>query len=105
MFEVGKEVICIKTHDEGVFKKGDEFLLLGIRKSCCGIELDVGKEKYSHTDFIHCIECDSIRSLNGSVWWFSSSRFAPKSEITEIEALYIENEIAELLNVKMEDLI
>jgi hypothetical protein len=79
MFEVGKKVICIKNHSQGVVKKGDVRELLGIRKALCkcgGLDLDIGIATHNVANN-NCIVCN-MQSLDiGGIYWFDSRIFAP----------------------------
>lgn len=84
-FYVGQEVVAKQDHEQGAFKKGDEFKITSIRLGCCGYFVTVGimsKHNYSH--YASCTTC-GIRHPNpiGSEWLFFASRFAPKIEISE----------------------
>ena len=78
MFEVGKRVIAIIDHNHGLFKKGDVFELIGIKKSPCKcneIDLNIGIiNKYKGQ---HCSKCGSFWIKNDDYSWYSSTRFAP----------------------------
>lgn len=79
MFEVGKKVICIKTHTQGVVKAGQVFDLMGIRKSdckCSSIQLDIGlKNPYQVGQRVLC-QC-GIVCIETRIYWLGSTLFAP----------------------------
>lgn len=88
-FHIGQRVVAIKGHDFGFFKKGDEFTVLQIRKSCCQWVIDIGvSTKYSS---FRCAICKSSVAPN----WFACSRFAPIQEISNETFESIEQWIAE----------
>jgi len=79
MFEVGKKVICIKDHSQGVVKKGQIFELHAIKKGVCGcglIVFDIGKQNYC--DHYVCGSCnkDQLPNKDG-IYWLGSILFAP----------------------------
>jgi len=78
-FYVGQEVVAIKDHPQGDFKKGQEFIIQGIRRQpCCGdILIDIGvKIDY---DKMKCSVCGRIYDAD---YYYSSSRFAPKQHLS-----------------------
>jgi len=92
-FEVGKKVIAIGNHSQGKFRKGDVFILDGIKKSHCTCKpfvLDIGiKSEYP---FSRCPICD-YRYVSDSVWWVGSNYFAPYDDsLSELTAEDILNE-------------
>lgn len=94
-FEVGKEVVAIKDHHQGPFKKGDTFMLNAIRKGCCSycsLQLDVGIIDESYDDYTQCDSCGNI--LNEKKWWFNSKYFVHLDDIS----------ISELIEVLQEEL-
>lgn len=75
-FEVGKKVICVKAHSQGVVKRGQVFELLGIKKGYCicnNYVLDVGI--LNKWVFGGCRKCEIIEPC--SIHWLSSVLFAP----------------------------
>jgi len=73
-FYVGQKVVAIKDHSQGVFKKGDEFVVLNIMKNCCNWQIDVGIKGTSHVGQCTCGH-DFIK--NASVWWVNQRCFTP----------------------------
>jgi hypothetical protein len=76
-FYIGQEIIAIKNHSQGFFKKGDEFIVTGIIKTCCSFSVSVGIT--ATTDEGQCMRCGAIYKLN-SESLFNSHCFAPKIE-------------------------
>jgi len=77
-FKIGQEIVCIKSHSLSLFKKGDEFVIQGIKKEkCCNtITLDIGLK----FDFIlaRCV-CGKETEWDN---YFGSSLFVPKQELS-----------------------
>lgn len=69
-FEVGKKVICIKTHSGNKFKKGEVYTLLAKKKGCKDIKLvlDIGIEAVR----TRCPNCGKVLG-EGSLWADSAS--------------------------------
>lgn len=85
-FYVGQEVVATKTHGQGIFKRGDDFVVLGIKKSGCGCGhwvVDIGVPAVVNADgegLLHCHYCRNLWVDGDGVWWLNSNAFAPKVE-------------------------
>ncbi len=82
-FYVGQEVVAIKDHPEGRFKKGQEFKIQGIRQSCCTIQVNIGI-KYdfkNYNGYSICSKCMSQTKSDGYSWYNQMS-FAPKQHLS-----------------------
>lgn len=100
-FEVGGKVICVKTHQNGVVRKGEVYVLLAISKSPCGCKhklFDIGKRAKDETGSgLWHIECDVCYKKSTSstcdVHWLSSLRLLPYDDsLSELTAEDILNE-------------
>lgn len=78
MFEVGKKVVCIKTHSQGVVVEGKIYIVNNIDTcpKCGAIQLDVGIS--SDRNYGLCI-CNK-RKVNNGIHWLSSRIFRPLDE-------------------------
>jgi len=78
-FKVGKKVVAIKSHSAGFFKKGQEFILIGIKeRSCCGnLVLDIGFK----SDYFTGTQCNCGK-INEYDSYFSASSFRPIDELS-----------------------
>ena len=77
-FYVGQEVVAIKDHSRGLFKKRDEFVIQGIKEGCCVVELNVGiKTNYTT---ITCVYCGK---QTANYDYYCASSFAPKQQLSE----------------------
>ena len=79
---IGQPIVAIKNQQQGRFKKGQEFIIMGLtQKQCCDktILIDIG---FGITT--HCRICDRSNGFAG----YGSDLFAPLdvdiSELTEI---------------------
>ena len=86
MWYIGQPIVAIRDHSASNFKKGQEFIIHGIKKSFCGcsnILINIGIST-NHTH-IRCTYCGK-RELNDS--YYSENCFAPLdqdiSQLTEI---------------------
>jgi len=83
---IGQPIVAIRNHSQGIFKKGQEFSISGIRLCPCGcnmIQIDISIK--SGTEW----ECDKSKYReHTAIWWLSERNFAPLdqdiSELTEI---------------------
>lgn len=83
-FYVGQEVVANCDHNQGAFKKGDEFKITSIKEGCCEWEVTIGVMAPPHfSNYARCQICDN-RQYNpvGNEWFFRASRFSPKLEIS-----------------------
>lgn len=83
-FYVGQEIVAIKDHSQGDYKKGDEFVILGIKKGCCNVLLNIGiiYDFKGYSGFTECLICGNIAKSDGYCW-YSQSCFAPKQQLSE----------------------
>lgn len=86
---IGQEILCIKTHSEGLVKKGEIYTIKGLQKSNCKcheIEIDVGV--IGDSSLGECLVCNTTFKKSISIWWFSEKLFVPleynQEEINEL---------------------
>ena len=91
-FYIGQDIVCIKTHSQGLVKEGDIFTVKGVKASFCKCKiviLNVGL--LSKSIYAHCAVCEC--EIESDMYhWFSESLFAPLDTLTDI------SEIEEILN-------
>lgn len=75
-FYVGQRVVALRSHWQGYFEKGEEFIVVGIRKPCCVWVIDVGIPN-KHMGCV-CSKC-GYGEFNVNAW-FAIEDFAPISE-------------------------
>lgn len=95
--EVGKQVICIKSHSLGVVKKGEIYMVNAIKKDCCfDFVLDVGIEdnRTSPTGYTDCSICNKS-TRHDYIWWIAIELFAPLMDISELESILNKKQIKE----------
>jgi len=78
-FFVGQEVVAIKDHSQGNFKKGNEFVIRGIKEDCCLITLDVGIK--TDKTFMNCRFCGNRKENDN---YYDSNCFSPKQELSQL---------------------
>jgi hypothetical protein len=76
---IGQEIVCIKTHSQGLVKRGGIYTIMGLQPSKCkceGVDINVGivgdAKSYSL-----CSDCHHIWFDFSSVHWFGEQLFAP----------------------------
>ena len=67
------KVICVKTHSQGVVKRGVVYPVYAISECGCGINYDVGIKPKSFLRF--CSGCNKLYS--GNIHWIASELFRP----------------------------
>lgn len=87
---IGQEIVCIKTHSEGVVLKGQVYTIKDIKQVCqCGVLLDVGIRINSDLigKIVKCRHCYSVY-YKDNAHWILETLFAPLdfdiSELTEL---------------------
>lgn len=80
-FRINEEVVCVKTHPDGVVKEGLTYTIRAIKKeecSCGYIVVDVGVVNNEDIgNRLICQVCGAYDGINQGVWWFDHKRFAP----------------------------
>lgn len=85
-FYIGQEVVAIRDHSMGFFKKGQEFTVLGIKKSCCEWDVNIG-HTYNfniYSGYAICGICNK-KELSDKYMHYSSICFAPKQHISSFK--------------------
>ena len=78
MFRIGQEIVAIRSHSKGVFKRGDIFLVLGVSVppcKCFDFLVDIGREATFKQ--MHCSKCDGVFEHNDTIYWFANENFVP----------------------------
>jgi hypothetical protein len=78
MFEIGKKVICVKTHSQGVVAEGKIYMIRDLRTcpTCNVLQIDVGVKSNNVLGF--CI-CKNKNPTHG-IHWLSNKLFRPLDE-------------------------
>jgi hypothetical protein len=88
MFRVGQEIVAIRNHSRGSFKKGDTFIVKGIQAPSCSHSdalVNIGISKGVYVGGI-CPNC-GIKTPSSYYCWYSCFSFRA------IETTYTESEI------------
>ena len=98
MFEVGKEVVCLRNLPKCNLRRGDKRTILSVRVSNCKCKivlLDVGA--CSVTDTEQCSTCGHKQPSMSSIWWLGHYLFAPiDNTLSDTTSEEILTEIAEM---------
>lgn len=82
---IGQDIVAVRDHRKGIFKRGDEFKIKALRGSSCkcnDIEIDIG-ERLEDCDIMTCRICSTLIIEKTTIWWFSDLNFAPLDPIKE----------------------
>lgn len=86
-FKVGQEVVCVKTHSQGVVKEGEIYVVKDMKIDCCKeLSLDVGvssKKIDAHLtigQICRCADCGRQKVHDG-IWWLAHDLFKPLDEL------------------------
>ncbi len=85
MFEIGDEVLCIKTHSWGFVIEGRSYVVKDMKlSSCCKtLLLDVGA--YNSTNGMTCHKCNMDHHYRDNVAWLNCKLFVKLSEFKKEE--------------------
>lgn len=98
---IGMDVVCIKTHSQGVVKEGNVYTIKSLRKTCCVVQIDIGAKapdlNGSSVFETRCGKCKKITyNHRDNTYWIAESLFVPLDTLTDI------SEIEEILNQPIE---
>ncbi len=78
-WHIGQEIVCIKTHSQGVVKRGNIYTIQGLKQASCEchyIDIDVGI-KGDGSNTVRCGDCNVITRVVGNIHWLHEELFAP----------------------------
>jgi hypothetical protein len=97
---IGQDIVCIKSHSQGVVKEDEVFVIKGLRTAPCNcgnIEINIGI--ISNGEVLHeCGSCGAVTTRYESSRFLSERIFAPLDTLTDI------SEIEEILSQPIETL-
>ena len=99
---IGQDIVAVKDHSAGRFKRGDEFKVLGLKRCSCkcrGVEIDIGHTiKRDLSCIFYCDSCFETEKLTSNTQWYLECSFAPLDPIKEaISELMEETQVAPVL--------
>jgi hypothetical protein len=80
---IGQDIVAVRDHSQGIFKRGDEFKIKGLKQAPCNckhIDIDVGFG--SQGDFNECAGC-GFKNKSDLIWWIHETCFEPLDPIKE----------------------
>ena len=83
--EVGKDVVAIRDHSQGMFKSGQIFKCLFIKEPYCNCRIsliDIGVRDSDHSGFNLCKRCGVSVEDKSPIWWFNIELFRALDDIT-----------------------
>ncbi len=84
LFYIGQKVVALANYEDiSVFKKGDEFTVLDIRKGCCTYEIKIFNGRYESSQ-LECGICGKKDFPCAGDPYFRQERFAPIREIGDM---------------------
>lgn len=81
-FYIGQQVVAIRNHSQGYFKKGQIFEVLDIMKGCCHYAIRINDEYLEENYIAECAACKSQMFRKGYIFYTQDS-FAPVQEISD----------------------
>lgn len=94
-FYIGQRVVAIRNHRDMYYKKGDIYVILNIKKTCCASVIKIKDNSKMDSEYVEC-HCGSIFCLGGI--YVDEKNFAPVQE-QQISNFTFEEAI-ELVTVK-----
>ena len=96
-YTIGDEIVCVRTHSQGIVKEGQIFTCLGLKKSpcqkCASYLVNIGikssnkiGEVFTHCSNLHQYDKPTIDDGN---WWFNVTLFRSLQKIDISEALEV----------------
>jgi phage FluMu protein Com len=93
---IGQPIVAIKNHSQGVFKKGQEFVIKGLQTSLCKcgcVLIDIGSTA-GFNGIAKCPDCKQVAEIGSNINWFAEVMFAPLDvDISELTELLINKEV------------
>ena len=74
-YRPGDEIVAIKDHSQGIFKKGDVFTAVAMKRNACGCNLVVDIGLKSDRPFTSCPVCGMHDEKTDNIWWVSAILF------------------------------
>ena len=99
---IGQDIVAVRDHGQGAFKRGDEFKIKGLTSSFCkcdAVQIDIGINPLAnHSDYSRCKICDT-RTYSPKIWWFSERNFAPLDPIKEAISELMESSVSQVTEI------
>ncbi len=93
-FKIGQKVVCVKTHSQGLVKKGKNYIVKSNSCPCNCIAIDVGAIVSGTSDLNECYNCKLVYPHDNRQF-ICESLFAPLKEDGSSLSLTLELDIEE----------
>ena len=86
-YRPGDDIVAIKDHSQGIYKKGDVFTAEAMKRNSCGciILVDIGLK--SDRPFTQCPVCRTNDEKTDNIWWVEARAFRKLLSRSEEEDL------------------
>jgi len=74
-YRAGDDIVAIKDHSQGIYKKGDVFTAISLQRNGCGciILVDIGLK--SDRLYTKCPVCGMNDEKTDNIWWVEARAF------------------------------
>jgi hypothetical protein len=74
-YRAGDDIVAIKDHSQGIYKKGDVFTAISLQRNGCGciILVDIGLK--SDRPYTKCPVCGMNDEKTDNIWWVEARAF------------------------------
>jgi len=101
-YRAGDDIVAIRDHSQGVFKKGDVFTAVSLQRNGCGciILVDIGLT--SDRPFTKCPVCLMSDEKTDKIWWVDARLFrrllsrSQEEDLREVLAEVLQEELINL---------
>ena len=96
---IGQDVVCIKTHSEGVVKEGETYTIKSLKEgfcNCISVLIHIGI--FDDSTHEMCQDCDIIVPSTGNILWLWEGLLGSPDTLT------CSSEMEEILNQPIEEL-
>jgi len=98
-YRPGDEIVAIKDHSQGIFKKGDVFTAIAMQRNGCGCIFLVDIGLTSDRPFTQCPVCGTNDEKTDQVWWVSAHLF--RRLLTRSEEADLADVLAEVFSEEL----
>ena len=105
MWYIGQKIVAIKDHSQGMFKKGDTFVIKGLRNCICKCEIvEIDINIRDNSNMWECPVCKMDGIEYTDIYWFHEDMFKPLEEATDENELE-KIDISELTKILEKELV
>ena len=74
-YRPGDDIVAIRDHSQGIFKKGDVFTAIAMQRNGCGCIFLVDVGLTSDRPFTQCPVCRTNDEKTDNIWWVDARLF------------------------------